>query len=162
MKAKTTLNQAQLTGLVILRVLIGWYFLYEGAAKLLSPSWSAYGYLMDSRGFMAPFFASIAESAVALSIVNYLNMYGLIVVGLSLMLGVFARWGTLGAVIMLVLYYFSHPPLLDVSYALRPEGSYLWVDKNTLILISVIVTGWLFPNSHRVGIDRLLQRKKHR
>ena len=42
--------------LVLLRVVIGWHFLYEGVAKLLKANWSAAGYLMQARGFLAPFF----------------------------------------------------------------------------------------------------------
>lgn len=160
MKNKFAYSRSQLTGLVILRVLIGWYFLYEGISKLVSPSWSAFGYLMDSKGILAPFFASMANSPFVLELVNYLNIYGLIVVGVSLMFGVFSKWGSIGAIIMLVMYYLSHPPLLDVSYVLRPEGSYLWIDKNLIIMAGVIVTGLLFPNSHRIGIDRYFQRKR--
>jgi len=32
----------------ILRIFIGWHFLYEGLAKLFSP-WSSAGYLMESQ-----------------------------------------------------------------------------------------------------------------
>lgn len=162
MAYKTNYTTAQLSALVILRVLTGWYFLYEGIIKLLSPSWSAYGYLMDSKGWLTPFFTGIAGSSVWLTVVNYLNIYGLILIGLSLLLGVFSRAGSIGAIIMLALFYLSHPPMMDVSYVLRPEGSYLWVDKNLIILASVIVSGLMFPNSHRVGIDRILQGKKKR
>jgi thiosulfate dehydrogenase [quinone] large subunit len=160
MRSKTSFSHAQLIGLVLLRVLVGWYFLYEGVSKLLAPNWSAYGYLMDSKGFMAPFFTSLADSPIALSVINFLNVYGLLLVGLSLMLGVFSRLGSVGAILMLLLFYLSHPPLLDVSYVLRPEGSYLWVDKNTIIMLSVVVSGLLFPTSHRLGIDRFIHRKR--
>ncbi|ODT57183.1 MAG: DoxX subfamily [Paludibacter sp. 47-17] len=159
---KSNYTTMQLTALVVLRVLTGWYFLYEGLVKLLSPSWSAYGYLMDSKGWLTSFFIGIAESPVMLEVVNYLNIYGLVLIGLSLLLGVFARAGSIGAIVMLALFYLSHPPLMDVSYVLRPEGSYLWVDKNLIILASVLVSGVVFPTSHRVGIDRILQRKKKR
>ena len=39
-------SNIQLTFLVILRVLIGWYFLYEGLAKVFTPNWTAFGYLI--------------------------------------------------------------------------------------------------------------------
>lgn len=159
MRKNYSYSPMQLTGLVVLRVLIGWYFLYEGLTKFLSPNWSAYGYLMDSKGPLGLFFMSLAEKPVVMTIINYLNIYGLILVGLSLLLGIFTRAGSIGAVIMLVLYYFSHPPTLDAVYVLRPEGSYLWIDKNVIIMIAVIVTGLLFPNSHRIGIDRYIFKK---
>ena len=160
MRKQFSYSNAQLTGLVILRLLIGWYFLYEGLTKFLSPGWSAYGYLMDSKGPLGLFFMGLADIPVVMTVINYLNIYGLILVGLSLLLGVFSRLGSIGAVTMLVLYYLSHPPTLDAVYVLRPEGSYLWIDKNVIVMVAVIVTGLLFPNSHRIGIDRFIYKKR--
>lgn len=162
MVSKSNYTTTQLTALIVLRVLTGWYFLYEGVTKLLSPTWSAYGYLMDSKGWLTPLFTSMAESPSVLTLVNYLNIYGLTLIGLSLLLGIFSRAGSIGAIVMLALFYLSHPPLMDVNYVLRPEGSYLWVDKNLIILASVVVSGLVFPTSGRVGIDRFIQRKKKR
>ncbi len=162
MVSRSNYTTTQLSALVILRVLTGWYFLYEGVTKLLSPSWSAYGYLMDSKGWFTSLFMSMAETPFVLTLVNYLNIYGLTLIGLSLLLGVFSRAGSIGAIVMLALFYLSHPPLMDVSYVLRPEGSYLWVDKNLIVLASVVVSGLVFPTSNRVGIDRFIQRKKKR
>lgn len=162
MVSKSNYTTTQLTALIVLRVLTGWYFLYEGVTKLLSPTWSAYGYLMDSKGWLTPLFTSMAESPSVLTLVNYLNIYGLTLIGLSLLLGIFSRAGSIGAIVMLALFYLSHPPLMDVNYVLRPEGSYLWVDKNLIILASVVVSGLVFPTSGRVGIDRFIQRTKKR
>lgn len=162
MISTSKLSKTQLSALVALRVLTGWYFLYEGVTKLLSPTWSAYGYLMDSKGWLTPVFTWMADTPLVLNTVNYLNIYGLTLIGLSLMLGIFSRTGSIGAIVMLALFYLSHPPLMDVSYVLRPEGSYLWVDKNLIIMASVVVSGIVFPTSGRVGFDRFLQRKKKR
>jgi thiosulfate dehydrogenase [quinone] large subunit len=155
-----TYSPVQLTALVVLRVFIGWYFLYEGLTKFLSPNWTAYGYLRDSQGPLDTFFMWLADMPAVMTVINYLNIYGLILVGLSLLLGVFSRLGSIAAVALLALYYLSHPPLLDAVYVLRPEGSYLWIDKNLIIMAAVIVTGLIFPNSHRIGIDRYIYQKR--
>ena len=42
--------------LVLLRVLIGWHFLYEGVVKLFDREWSSYAYLMDSNGLFSGVF----------------------------------------------------------------------------------------------------------
>ena len=47
------LSATQMTAVVVLRVLIGWHFLYEGVSKLTTPGWSAAGYLLQSRGCFA-------------------------------------------------------------------------------------------------------------
>src|SRR5262245_19428408 len=55
--------------LVLLRVAIGWHFLFEGLSKLESwyhgpregrPVWSAAGFLSESQGPLAPWFRNFA------------------------------------------------------------------------------------------------------
>ena len=91
MRATTTsspdYSRAQLNLLVILRMVIGWHILYEGVVKLWNPNWSAAGYLMDSKGIFAGLFHALAANATVLQIVDFINVWGLILVGLGLMLG---------------------------------------------------------------------------
>ena len=154
----THYNKLQRYALLILRVLIGWHFLYEGLSKVFTPNWSAYGYLIDSKGIFAPFFVGLAENPTLLGITNFINMWGLTAVGLSLILGLFTRIGYIGAMIFLLLFYLSHPPLLFADYILPTEGSYLWVDRNLILLVTVAVL-MLFPASREVGVDSVLFRK---
>lgn len=146
-------TNTQLCWLVILRILIGWFFLYEGLAKILSPNWTSYGYLMDSKGFFSPFFTMIAENQTMMAIADFINIYGLTIIGLLLILGLFERVGYLAAAFLLLLYYLSHPPLLNVEYLLPSEGTTLWVDKNLVMLVAVIVL-YFFPTSQIIGLDR--------
>ena len=151
-------SKVQRYALFILRVLIGWYFLYEGLAKVFTPNWSAFGYLMDSKGMFASFFVRLAENPASLEAVNLINIWGLTIVGLMLVLGLFTNIGYIGAMIFLLLYYLSHPPLLFAEYILPAEGSYLWVDKNLILLVTVAVL-MLFPASRAISFDSLLFRK---
>lgn len=152
-------SNMQLFWLVSLRVLIGWYFLYEGLAKVFSPKWTAYGYLMDSKGFFAPLFNMIADNPDLMAIADFINIWGLTLIGLLLILGLFEKVGYVGAILLLALYYLSHPPLLNVEYILRPEGSYLWVDKNLIMLAATIVL-FYFPTSKKIGLDRIMDKKR--
>ena len=43
------LPRPAMIALTVLRVVIGWHFLYEGVAKLTSTTWSAAGYMADRR-----------------------------------------------------------------------------------------------------------------
>jgi thiosulfate dehydrogenase [quinone] large subunit len=160
MKSKINYNYSniQLFWLVTLRVFIGWYFLYEGLAKVLSPKWTAYGYLMDSKGLFAPLFRMIAENPDLMAIADFINIWGLTLIGLLLILGLFEKAGYIGAALLLTLYYLSHPPLLNVAYLLRPEGSYLWVDKNLIMLAATIVLLY-FPTSGIIGLDSIMNKK---
>lgn len=153
-------SKLQLYSLFTLRVFIGWYFLYEGLSKLLTPNWSAYGYLIDSKGVFAPLFVQLAGNAALLDVVNIVNAWGLTLVGLSLIMGLFTRVGYLSGILFLLVFYLSHPPLLHTEYILPREGSYLWIDKN-LIMLAAIVVLMLFPTSRIIGFDSLLFRKKN-
>ncbi|MDD4199183.1 MAG: DoxX family protein [Paludibacter sp.] len=159
MSEKHAYSCSQLSWLVILRVLIGWYFMYEGLAKIMAPNWSSYAYLRDSKGIFAPLFTLLTDYPVVMTMVNAINMYGLTVIGLCLILGCFVKFANIGAIGLLSLYYLSHPPLLDVHYIIRPEGSYMWVDKNLIMLVAIVVL-MLFPTSKMIGLDRYIYRKK--
>ena len=45
--------------IVLLRVLIGWHFLYEGIIKLYNPEWTSFGYLASAQGPLKPFFTAL-------------------------------------------------------------------------------------------------------
>ncbi len=154
-------SKLQIIGLLFLRVLIGWFFLYEGLAKILSPNWTSYGYLMDSKGVFSPLFKIIAENPSLVAVADFINIYGLTVIGLFLILGLFERVGSIGAVVLLLMYYLSHPPLLNVEYLLPTEGSTLWVDKNLIMLAASLVL-YFFPTSGIIGIDRAIFKNKSR
>lgn len=151
-------NNSQLFALVALRVLIGWYFLYEGLVKFLNPNWTSLGYLKDSQGFLSPVFNFITEHEFLMSLADNLNIYGLTIIGLLLIVGLFTKVASIGAVSLLAMYYLSHPPLLNAVYMLPTEGSYLWIDKNIIMLCAVVVL-ILFPTSTQIGLDRIIFKK---
>ncbi len=152
-------SRAQLWALVILRVAIGWHLLYEGMIKLLNPNWSSVGYLMDSKGWFAGIFRSIAGNPDVLQIADFLNIWGLILIGLGLILGLFTRISYIGGIALLGLYYLSHPALINVTYAIPSEGNYMLVNKNLIEMITLVVL-MLFPTGRIVGLDRLIFGKR--
>jgi thiosulfate dehydrogenase [quinone] large subunit len=147
----------QLTLLVIVRVLIGWHFLYEGVTKVVNPDWSSVGFLLDSQGFMSSFFNSLASNPDLLRVVDFLNIWGLIAVGLGLITGCFGKIAKIGGMILLAFYFLSHPPMVGYRYAAPSEGSYLWVNKNLIELFTLALL-YLFPTSGIIGCDRFINR----
>ena len=145
--------------LVLLQLAIGWHLLYEGVAKLVDPEWSAEGYLLDSGGWFAGMFHAMAENSATLEVVNIVNSWGLAIIGLALVLGLFTRAALVVGMFFLAMYFLSHPPLIGVDYALPSEGNYLWVNKT---LIELLAMGVLlaFPVSHIIGLDRLIAKRK--
>jgi uncharacterized membrane protein YphA (DoxX/SURF4 family) len=141
--------------LFALRILVGWHFLYEGLAKLFSPAWSSAGFLIESTWFFSGFFRWIASDAGILTIVDYLNIFGLILVGLALFLGVMVRAASLAGILLLALYYIAQPPLIGLESTAFAEGSYLLVNKN-LIEMAVLALFLVLPARVLPGLDWLL------
>lgn len=156
-KALKSLGTLPLSVLVILRIAIGWHFLYEGMTKVLNPNWSSIGYLLDSKGFISGLFHSMAQNPGLLSIVNFLNEWGLIFIGLGLILGCFTRVAAYAAMILLAMYYLSHPPCIGLNYALPTEGNYFIVDKVFIEFLAVWILA-LIPTGKYFGFDRLIYK----
>ena len=154
----TTYTNFQLLWLVVLRVAIGWHFLYEGLVKLSNPVWTSYGYLMDSKGLFQGFFQFLGSNPEMLNVVDFLNIWGLIIIGISLILGLFSRVAIIGAIALLSLYYLSHPAFIGMQSALSVEGSYFIINKILIELFALLVL-FVFPSSTKIGVDRLIFRK---
>jgi thiosulfate dehydrogenase (quinone) large subunit len=145
---------ARLTGLVILRVLIGWHFLHEGIVKLINPYWSSAGYLSEAQWIFAGLFKSILSSSAVLSVVDFLNIWGLILIGLGLITGLLTRPAAVAGMVLLALYYLANPPFIGYTYSAPSEGNYLFVNKNLIELAALCVLA-VFPTGRVIGLDRL-------
>ena len=82
-------------------------------------------------------------------------MWGLTLVGVSLLLGLLSRYGALVGMIFVCLYYLFAPPLLGLEYGRPGEGSYLIVNKNLIEACALWVL-YCFPTSHIIGLDRFI------
>ena len=152
-------SSLQLFSLTLLRVLIGWHFLYEGFTKLFSvPAWTSKNYLLGSVGPFAPAFKAMALNTGLLHIVDKLNIWGLILIGLSLFIGLFSRPIKLCGIVLLSLYYLAYPPFPALVINTPVEGNYWIVNKNLIEMVALFVL-FMFPTSHITGIDRYFQKK---
>jgi thiosulfate dehydrogenase (quinone) large subunit len=149
------LPRGPMIAITLLRVFVGWHFLYEGISKLSSPSFTAAGYMKASRGPFAGFFKSIAGQPNLLENANFVTEWGLTIVGLLLILGLFTRFASVAGIGFLLLFYFANPPFVGYFYSLPTEGSYLIVNKNLVELCALVVI--LVTGSGRfAGLDRIL------
>lgn len=152
------MNRPQVTALVTLRLLIGWHFLYEGLAKLANPYWTSAEYLDQAGWLFKHLFVAIAASPTAVTVVDFLNVWGLILIGLGLLVGLFTRTAAISGVVLLLLYYIVAPPFAGVASTLPREGSYLIVNK-VLIEAAALAVLAVFP-IRRFGLDGLLFRRQ--
>ena len=97
-------SRGQAAVLVALQLAIGWHFLYEGLAKLWNEHWTAAGYLAASQWWFQGLFEQLATSPTLLGVVDALNSWGLLAIGVGLMLGLFARGAAIAGIVALTLY----------------------------------------------------------
>lgn len=161
MKETTVYTPMQRFVLVALRVLIGWHILYEGFSKLLIPNWSSIGFLNESKWLLSGFSKWIVSNPGVLNTVDFLNTWGLLAIGLGLILGLFTRAAAISGAILLLVYYLNNPPLIGLEYSVPTEGSYLIVSK-TLIESMALVLLAVFPSGTIAGLDMLVQKFRNR
>lgn len=125
---KNKMSNGQKFWLFVLRVSMGWVMFYAGITKVLNPAWSAAGYLGAAKTFPA-FYAWFLRPDI-LPFTNFFNEWGLTLLGVSLILGIGVRFGSvLGAALML-LYYF---PVLTFPYI--GQNSYIVDDHIIYALV---------------------------
>ena len=155
--------------LVLLRTLIGWHFAYEGYYKLAVPGWtragepvrgwSAAGYLQGASGPFADAFQAMAGSGL-MPWIDIAVPVCLLLVGLSLMLGLFTQLGASGALAMLTLFYLASIPTSGTATP-GAEGTYLLVNK-TLIEWGAVLVILVSRTGRIAGLDLLWQGRRRR
>ncbi len=154
------LTNVQMSLLVVLRLFIGWHFLFEGVIKLFNPNWTAGVFLAKSKWLFADVFHSIANNPTVLTLVDQLNIWGLILIGLGLFFGLFTRVAAISGIVLLALYYVANPPLLGFSNGMPTEGSYLLIDKNLIEIAALLVLA-IFPTGRFFGFDGLIAASRN-
>lgn len=120
----------------LLRMAIGWHFLYEGVWKLVQENWSAKGFLQSSDWFAGPLFKALAANSAVMRGIDFANEWGLVLIGLGLIAGVLARWAAGAGALLLVFYYVCQPPWLNAT----GDAHYLFLDVR---LVEVLALGVL-------------------
>lgn len=133
------------------RLSFGFYLLWSGVDKLTS-GFSSEGFLVNaSRGPLQSAFVDLGSSSSAVAIVDPLVVWGQILIGLALLLGLATRFALLMAAFQMLLFYLAqlwpeHNPILSehifyigtfgVLAALgsgRVFGLDLWLERARLV-----------------------------
>jgi thiosulfate dehydrogenase [quinone] large subunit len=122
--------------LILLRVAVGWFFLYQGITAILDPQWSVLPFISHAHTF-PDFYTSVSDPVTA-SYMSYLIKGLYVLIGALIVSGLFVRIGALlGALIMLFFYF----PLLQFPYVTYAGSVYYIVDYH---LVMVILLLYLF------------------
>jgi thiosulfate dehydrogenase (quinone) large subunit len=167
METVNHLSKAQKVSLVVLRTLIGWHFLYEAYFKIVSPAWSpsgaplarwtSAGYLRGASGPLAGLFQRLINAGWTTWIDRSVKIT-LLLIGLSLILGLFTRVGLWAALGLLTVFYLLYVPTVGIPQP-GNEGTYLIVNK-TLIEAAAVIVLLVFHTGRIAGLDLLWRKNK--
>ncbi len=139
--------------LTFLRIIVGWHFLFEGISKLFNPAWSATSYLMESKWLFSGFFHWLIGNTTTLQIVDFLNIWGLILIGTFLFIGMFTRAASISGALLLLLYYIANPPFV---YSSMPATSHFYIINYNLIEAVVLIVISSLPGDYLWSVQRYI------
>lgn len=132
---------------LLLRLSMGWIFIWSGFDKLIT-DFSAGGFLVNAAsGPLKDLFVRMGESQTALNVVDPLVIWGQILIGFSLILGIFTRFGLLMASIMMFLFYLAQ---------LWPANNPFMDDH--IIYIAVFALLGALGAGRILGLDALIEK----
>ncbi len=139
------MNKIQQHALVALRIAIGWLFFYAGLSKVIDPSWTAAGYLSNATTFSG--FYEWLASAGNIGWVSFLNEWGLLLIGLGLILGLFVRYASYAGMLLMFLYWL---PILDFPTV----GHGVLIDDHIIYILVFAVLAVTSAGKY-FGLDKL-------
>ncbi len=139
--------------LILLRVAVGWYFLYEGIKAILNPNWSIEPLLKGAQSF-PNFYGALLDPAF-LPYVSYMVKGTLLLIGALIVIGIFVRVAALlGMIVVLLFYYFPH---FSFPYA---SGTHYIVDQ-ALILFLILVYLFFARAGEYFGLGTLFKFSRY-
>ncbi|HEY4499535.1 MAG TPA: DoxX family protein [Candidatus Paceibacterota bacterium] len=124
-------TQFQKISLFLLRIAMGSLFFYAGITKVMNPAWSAGGYIRGAKNFV-DFYNWLLQPNI-LPIINFLNAWGLTLLGIALVLGLFVRLGSVGGIFLMAMYYLV---ILDFPY---PNAHAYIVDEHIMYIMALLI-----------------------
>lgn len=143
------MNKSQNITLALLQLSMGWIFIYAGVTKIINPEWSAAGYL-NNAGTLNSFFSWLATPA-NIDWVNFLNMWGLTIIGVALVLGICVKYASWAGFILMILYYL---PILNFPYA----GDHSLLIDDHIIYAIVFLVLIFFSSQKAWSIRKFIKR----
>jgi thiosulfate dehydrogenase [quinone] large subunit len=144
-----------------LRIAMGWLLFYAGITKLVNPDWSAAGYLNNAKMF-PEFYAWLASPQI-LPFINFINEWGLTLLGVSLLLGAFVRLSSLGGALLMLMYYFPVVEMKPFEFlpalVLPHTATSVLVDSHIIYILALLLLS-AFAAGRTWGLDNMVSKGK--
>lgn len=144
------MNKSLRISIFLSRLALGWLIFYAGITKVLDSGWSAAGYLNSAKTFPGLFQWFARPENIGW--VNFLNEWGLTIIGVAIIVGLFVRWASIGGMILMILYYL---PALDFP---RPDAHSYIVDQHIIFILAFAI--FFASRAGKIwGLDSAIRRK---
>jgi thiosulfate dehydrogenase (quinone) large subunit len=132
-----------------LRIILGWYMFADGYVNLMTPGFTSKGFLLGAKTF-APFYHWFALPN-NLVWVDPLNVWGIILIGVALLLGIAVRPAAWAGVLMMIVYYFPH-------YAYPFHLDHGWIVEEHVVLAAGFLVVAVSPFAEYLGLGAWARR----
>jgi thiosulfate dehydrogenase (quinone) large subunit len=112
------------------RVALGWLFFYAGITKVVNPEWTSAGYLGGAKAFTG-FYQWLTQPGI-IGVVDFLNEWGLTLLGVSLILGLGVRLSAVLGALLMLLYY------VPLGFPYPNANSYI-VDQHIVYALALLM-----------------------
>ncbi len=99
------------------------------------------------------FFHWLIGNNTTLQIVDFLNIWGLILIGTFLFIGLFTRAASISGALLLLLYYIANPPFV---YSSMPATSHFYIINYNLIEAVVLIVIASLPRDYLWSVQRYI------
>lgn len=138
------MTQTQKWSLLILRLTLGWIFLYAGYTKIASGTFSAAGYMKNAANFTG-FYHWLSQPGL-IGPVSFLNEWALFLIGVALILGVAVKFSSMLGAVLMLLYYFV------LKFPHSNANSYI-IDEHIIYLAAFLVLA-AFRAGRSMGLSK--------
>ncbi len=132
----------------LLRLFMGILMFYSGITKVLTPNWSASSFLTGQATY-GPFkeaFLVFANNGL----VDFLVMWGLTLIGLALIVGLFVRLASFFGIVLMILFYLPRLPPAPPS----------WFVEEHVIFAAVFLLLMYTKSSTFLGLEKAFIKTK--
>jgi thiosulfate dehydrogenase [quinone] large subunit len=140
-----TMSKPQRVSVFILRIVMGWFYFYSGITKVLNPEWSASEYVNGAVNFVDLYQWFLSPQV--LPVIDFMVKWGLTMLGISLIFGLFVRLSSYLGMLLMLLFYL---PILN--FPMVGKNSYL-VDQHIIYIASLFVLASL-KAGHVWGLEK--------
>jgi len=106
---------------------------------------------MESKWLFSGVFHALISNNTTLHIIDFLNIWGLIIIGFCLFIGLFSRTASISGALLLLLYYIANPPFV---YSSIPSTSHFHIFNYNLIEAIALIALASLHKDYMLGIQR--------